>query len=66
MTDNFFRIGDVVILKGNDKPRMTVTSLRPVNHCGGEHVQTKWFDGGECNAGVFHQNTLILIPKDEL
>ncbi len=60
MSQHFFKVGDVVILKGNSIPAMTV--------CGNENNEyafCKWFDGeNRLHSGSFHQDTLILVPQE--
>ena len=57
MEKNFFEVGDVVLLKGNDVPAMTVTSI-PRRVLGETHVACMWFDGATLLSGNFHQDTL--------
>ena len=64
MHENIFKIGDVVLLRGNDLPAMTVTYTPPDVNVE-KYVNCKWFDGGTLNSGIFHQDTLDFIPKEE-
>ncbi len=63
MDQNFFKIGDVVVVKSAG-PRMTVTYIPPESRID-KRVQCYWFNGGDLNKGDFHQNSLTLIPEDK-
>jgi len=64
MDRNFFKIGDVVKLKGHViNPRMTI-SYTPNESVIEKYVGCLWFDGAELNNGTFHQDTLNLIKGD--
>lgn len=65
MDKDFFKVGNVVLLKGNYRPAMTVASLRPAGLLDGEHVLCKWFDGHVLYTGVFHQESLLIKPEDK-
>lgn len=61
----FFKVGDVVILKGTGGPAMTVSGMPGVNDIE-KYYFTKWFDdGNHLHDSMFHQDTLILIPQEE-
>ncbi len=64
MTKNFFRVGDVVKLKGHSL-RMTVMSLPPEVNVE-KYISCAWFAGAQLERAVFDQLTLEMIPEDEL
>jgi len=60
MHENIFKVGDVVLLKGNDAPSMTVVDI-PADITVEKYVGCKWFDGAVLYNGTFHQDTLDFV-----
>ncbi len=60
---NFYKIGDVVVTNGDKEVPMTVAELLPL----GESVRCFWFtEGGILHKALFPEDTLTLIPEDEV